>query len=169
MLILPFQDKTPQIHPSVFIAPTAVIIGDVILAEGVSIWFGAVLRADLNQIVVGANTSIQDTCVLHSNKSRPTEVGANCVVGHGVIMEACQVGAGSLLGMNATILSGAILGEESIVGAGAVVKENTTYPPRVLLAGVPAEVRRELSAEQAARIQKGVESYRKITELYHLD
>jgi carbonic anhydrase/acetyltransferase-like protein (isoleucine patch superfamily) len=147
-MILSYQGKTPQIAEGVFIAPTAVLIGDVVIGANANIWFGAVLRGDLNQIMVGENSSVQDNCVLHCNLGHATIVRENCIVGHGAVLEGCIIGAGTMVGMNATVLSGAVLGENSLIAAGALIRENVTFPERALLAGVPAALKREVSQEQ---------------------
>lgn len=165
-MLIAYQGKSPQIAPNVFVAPTATLIGDVVVESGASIWFGAVLRADLNQIVVGANTSIQDNCVVHCNSRYATRIGADCVVGHGVVMEGCHIAPSCLIGMNATILSGTTIGSESIIAAGAVIREGTDYDERVLLAGVPAQVRRATTDDDLARIQRGVAHYLKESQIY---
>lgn len=164
--IIAFAGKTPQIAETAFIAPNATIIGDVIIEDGANIWFGAVLRADWNQIHIGARTSIQDNCVLHVNSRYPTIVRENVIVGHGAVLEGCDIGAGSLVGMNATVLSGAKLGVQTILGAGALVRERSEHPARVLLAGVPAMVKRTLSEDEAARPLRGIEHYQDVMRLY---
>ena len=165
-MILSFEGKTPQIAEDVFIASSATIIGDVTIESGASIWFGAVLRGDLNRIVIGANTSIQDNCVLHCNREFPTMVGANCVIGHGVIMEGCDIRQWCMIGMNATILSGAVIGEKTIIAAAALIRENQTFAPGMLLAGVPATVKRELGESEIARVYEGVEHYHEMSAIY---
>lgn len=166
--IYTFQGKTPQIHPSAFVAPTATLIGDVIIHKDASIWFGAVLRGDKNQIVIGARSNIQDNAVLHCNGRFPTLVAEDVTIGHGVIMEGCIIGPGTLVGMNATILSGAIIGEKSLIAAGSVVREGQQYPPQVLLAGVPATRKRELDEESLTRIARAPEFYLNLKTEYDL-
>ncbi len=165
-MIYPFQDKTPRIAESVYLAPTAVVIGDVILKAQANVWFGAVIRGDLGQIVVGERTSIQDNCVLHVNRQHNTLVGDDVVVGHGVIMEGCTIGNRVMLGMNATILSGVTIGEYVVVGAGSVVREGQTIPSGVLVAGVPAQIKRDLTDIERSRIQKGAQSYLETMQVY---
>lgn len=165
-MILSFQGKTPQIDPSAFIAPNAVIIGDVLIHAGANIWFGAVLRGDLNQIEIGTRSSIQDNCVLHCNRQFATRVRADVIVGHGAVLEGCDIGAASLIGMNATILSGSIIGGQSVVAAGSVVRERAEFPERALLTGVPAAIKRILDPEHYERILKGIESYQGIMPHY---
>ena len=164
--ILEFQGKTPQIGAGAFIAPTAVIIGDVTIGAGANIWFGAVLRGDMNHIEIGAKTSIQDNTVIHCNEIHPTIVGANVVVGHAVVMEGCTIGEGSLIGMNATVLSGAVLGENTLVAAAALVRENEQFPARSLLAGVPAQVKAQIKEAHLQLMALGVEHYGEVMQHY---
>lgn len=165
-MIIPFQDKTPHIAEGVFIAPTAVIIGDTILHSGANIWFGAVLRGDLNQIVIGSRSSIQDNSVIHVNRRKMTLVGEDVIVGHGAILEGCEIGNGCMIGMNATVLSGAVIGMQSIVAAGTLVREGQIIPPRVLVAGVPAEIKRELNEDQYSQVLRGIDSYQELMRHY---
>lgn len=165
-MILSFEGKNPQIAADSFIAPNATLIGDVSLGSRANIWFGAVLRADWNFIQVGARSSIQDNVVLHVNARYGTRVGADVIVGHGVIMEGCDIGDACLIGMNATILSGAVVGPQSIVAAGTVIREGQVIPPRVLVAGVPAVVKRELPPEQYERVLHGIQNYQQAMEAY---
>ncbi|HEX9105712.1 MAG TPA: gamma carbonic anhydrase family protein [Longimicrobiales bacterium] len=159
--ILPFRDRTPRIHPSAFLAPTAVIIGDVEIGEESSIWFGAVLRGDEAEhgIRIGARTSIQDNCVIHVSARGPTIVGDDCTIGHGATFESCEVRRGALVGMNAVLLHGVVVGEEALVAAGSVVPAGLQIPPRTLVAGVPARVRKELEGESAHWIRGSAAHY----------
>ena len=144
--ILPFRGVWPRIHPSAFVAPTAVVVGNVVVGEEASIWFGAVLRGDdpLHEISVGAGTSVQDNCVVHVSARGPTVIGPEVTVGHGAILESCTVGRGALIGMNAVVLQGATVGEQALVAAGAVVPDGGEVPARHLAAGAPARVKKEL-------------------------
>lgn len=165
-MIYPFQDQTPQIAPEVFIAPTAVLIGQVVVKTQANIWFGAVLRGDLGQIVIGERTSVQDNAVLHVNRQFDTVVGDDVIIGHGVVMEGCQVESHVMLGMNATLLSGARIGAYVIVGAGSVVRERQVIPSGVLVAGVPAQIKRELTDEERSRLDQSVVSYLQTMKRY---
>jgi carbonic anhydrase/acetyltransferase-like protein (isoleucine patch superfamily) len=160
-ILIPFGGRSPRVHPSAFIAPTAVLIGDVEVGAEASIWFGAVLRGDHPEhgIRIGARTSIQDNCVLHVSARGPTVVGAAATVGHGAIFESCTIGAGALIGMNAVILHGAVVGEEALVAANSVVPENLNVPARTLAAGAPARVRKELSGESARWVRESAQHY----------
>ena len=167
-LIIPFDGKEPRIHPTAFLAPTAVIIGDVEIGEYASIWFGAVLRGDHpdHGIRIGARTSIQDNCVLHVSARGPTIVGEEATVGHGAAFESCTIGKRALIGMNAVILHNAVIGEEALVAALSVVPENLQVPPRMLVAGAPATVRRELSGPAAEWVRSSAEHYVELAARY---
>ena len=141
---LSFDGKEPWIAPDAFVAPTAVLIGDVVVEEGASVWFGAVLRGDFDRIVVGAGSSIQDNCVLHTNEDLPTLVGRNVTVGHLSLLEGCVIEDEALVGMGSIILNRARIGRRAMLAAGSVVKEDGEIPPAVLAAGAPAEVKKEL-------------------------
>ncbi|MEU0875574.1 gamma carbonic anhydrase family protein [Nocardia brasiliensis] len=139
----------PEIDEDAWLAPTATVIGRVQLAAEVSIWYGAVLRGDLEQITVGARTNIQDGCVLHADPGFPLTVGTGVSVGHNAILHGCTIGDDVLVGMGATVLNGAVIGAGSLIAANALIPEGAQIPPGSLVAGVPGKVRRELStAEQ---------------------
>ena len=129
-------------------------------------WFGAVLRGDIDEIVLGAGSNLQDNAVIHTEAGSPTIVGAGVSIGHGAIVHGCRVEDGCLIGMNATVLNGAVIGAESLVAAGAVVLEGTVVPPRSLVAGVPAKVRRELSDEEVAGLHGNSERYVTRSKIY---
>jgi carbonic anhydrase/acetyltransferase-like protein (isoleucine patch superfamily) len=158
-ILLPFGDKRPEIATSAFVAPGAYVIGAVHLGEESSVWYGAVLRGDTELIRIGARTNIQDGCVLHADPGYPAVVGEGCVVGHKAVVHGCEVGDGCLIGMNATVLNGARIGEGSILAAGAVVPEGREFPPRSLVAGVPARRFGEVTEEQTRDIARGVRAY----------
>jgi len=165
-MIIEFNGKRPQIAENVFVAPNATVIGDVVIEEGASVWFGAVIRGDSGQIRVGAGTSVQDNAVLHVNGRFDTIIGANVVIGHAAVLEGCVIGDGVLIGMNATVLEGAKVGEQSAIAAGAVVREHADIPSGVMAAGVPAKVRAELSDDVRARIARAPGNYRKASAAY---
>ncbi len=144
-LLIEYKGKRPQVADDVFLAPTAVLIGDVRVAAGASIWFGAVLRGDFGMIVVGPGTNVQDNAVIHVGENWPTVLGANVTVGHGAVLEGCTIGDGALIGMNATVLPRAVIGGEAVVAAGSVVGEGAEVPARTLAAGAPARIKKELS------------------------
>jgi carbonic anhydrase/acetyltransferase-like protein (isoleucine patch superfamily) len=159
-MIIEYRGRRPKISPRAFIAPTAVLIGDVTVEDEASIWFGAVLRSDQNQnpIVVGARTSIQDNCVLHSGEA-PTIIEPDVTVGHAAVMEGCVIRRGAIIGMNVTLLENAEIGEEALIAAGSVVLPHTKIPPRVLAAGSPAQVKKELSGDALHWIRMGSSTY----------
>lgn len=159
-MLIPYKNLSPQIAADVFIAPNATIIGNVVIEEGASVWFGAVVRGDSGRIVIGAGTNVQDNAVIHVNEREETLIGRNVTIGHGALMEGCRIGDGALIGMGAIVLSGATVGEGAVIAAGAVVREGETIPPNTLAAGVPAKARGEMSAAVRARMQSAADRYR---------
>jgi carbonic anhydrase/acetyltransferase-like protein (isoleucine patch superfamily) len=143
-MFIEFKGKSPRVAPSAFIAPTAVLIGDVEIGEESSVWFGAVIRADNGPIRIGKRSNVQDNAVIHVSGPEGTHILDDVTVGHGAIMEDCVIERGALIGTHATILNGARVGEYALIGAGSVVAANETIPPRVLAAGSPAKVRKPL-------------------------
>ena len=150
MLIRPFHDCTPEIHPAARLAETAAVIGEVILAENVTVWYGAVLRGDVGPIRIGRGSNIQDNCTVPCAVDVPPVVGENVVVGHGAILHSCTVGDGCLIGMGAILLDGCVIGEGSVIAAGALVPPGKSIPPRSLVMGVPGRVVRQVTEEEAA-------------------
>ena len=157
--ILPFGERRPEIDESAFVAPGAYVIGRVAVGEESSLWYGAVLRGDLDEIRIGARTSIQDNAVIHIDEGYPATIGDDCIIGHAAVVHGCEVGDRCLIGMNATVLTGARIGEGSVVGAGALVPQGKEYPPRSLIVGVPARQVGEVTDEQAEAIARGAKSY----------
>jgi carbonic anhydrase/acetyltransferase-like protein (isoleucine patch superfamily) len=155
-LILPFEGRTPRIHASAWIAPGAVVVGDVSLGEDASVWYGCVLRGDVHAIRVGARTNLQDLCVVHVTAGRfPAEIGDEVTVGHRAVVHGCTVRDGALIGIGALVLDGAEVGEGALVGAGAVVTPGTRVPPHTLVVGAPARPVRVLDdAERAAQRER---------------
>ncbi|AGF71205.1 gamma carbonic anhydrase family protein [Corynebacterium halotolerans] len=149
-LILSFEGKKPKIHSSAWIAPTAVLIGDVEIGPDSSVFYGAVLRGDVNRIRVGARTNVQDNSVLHVDRDAPCVLGDDVTVGHMALVHGASVGSGALVGMKSALLSRSVVGSGSLIAAGAVVLEDFSVPAGVLVAGVPGKVRRELSGEESA-------------------
>lgn len=149
-MIMTLRGVTPRVSPDAFIAETAALIGDVTVGKDSSVWFGAVIRGDTEPITVGEGTSIQDNCVLHTEKGHPLTVGSNVTVGHGAIVHCSCVGDNTLVGMGAVLLDGAVIGKNCIIGAGAVVKEHAVVPDGTMMVGVPAKPVRELSPEAIA-------------------
>ncbi len=167
MIRLPYDGKEPRIGARVFVAPNATLIGDVELAEDASIWFGTVLRGDIHFIRVGARSNIQDNSVVHvEHGTGPAIIGQEVTVGHGAVVHGCTVENRALIGIGARILSHAVIGEGAIVGAGAVVQEGMKVPPRTLVVGVPARVKRELTPEELVRIERGWKVYVQYKDQY---
>ena len=169
--ILPFGGKSPTIHPTALIAPTAVLVGDVTVGAEASIWFGAVLRGDdpENGIVVGARTSVQDNCVVHVGRWAPTVIGADVTVGHGAKFESCTIGDRTVVGMNAVILQGAEIGSECLLAANTVVLEGSRIPDRSVVAGVPGVVKKTLEGSAAEWIAGGGAHYVDLSRRYLRD
>jgi gamma-carbonic anhydrase len=167
MIVVPYEGKEPKFGPRVYVAPNASIIGDVELAEDVSIWFGVVLRGDIHHIRVGARSNIQDNCVLHvEHETGPALIGEQVTIGHSATVHGCTVGNGSLIGIGATVLSHAVVGERALIGAGALVPEGMEVPPQTLVLGVPGRVRRDLTAEELARLDQSWKNYVDYKERY---
>ncbi len=167
MRVRPFGGARPRFGARVFVAANAVLVGDVELGDDVSVWYGAVLRADLREIRIGARSNIQDLVAIHvDSPDSPTLVGEDVTVGHSAILHGCRVERGALVGMNATVLNGAVIGEEAVVAAGSLVPPGMHVPPRTLVAGVPAKVRRELSEEELAQVRRGVPVYLELKGRY---
>jgi carbonic anhydrase/acetyltransferase-like protein (isoleucine patch superfamily) len=150
-LILPFGGHSPRIGRDVFLAPNATIIGDVEIADGASVWFGAVLRGDIGPIRIGPRTNVQDLACVHLTEGlSQTVLGADVTVGHGAILHGCVVGDRCLVGMGSVVLDNAQIGEGSVIAAGSVVTARTVIPPRSLVRGTPARVIREVTPEEGA-------------------
>ena len=159
-------DAAPALHPSAFVAPGAAVIGDVTLGEESSVWFQAVLRGDLNRIVIGPRSNVQDGAVVHLADELGTTVGELVTVGHKAILHACTVADEVLVGMGAIILDGAEIGARSIIGAGALVTGGKKIPPGSLVLGSPAKVVRTLSSEEQAGIRVWAEKYVDLARAY---
>jgi carbonic anhydrase/acetyltransferase-like protein (isoleucine patch superfamily) len=159
MPIYRLGDAAPQIDPEAWVADSATLIGRVTLGPGASVWYGAVLRADNEPIVIGARSNVQDGAVLHTDPGRPLAVGEGVTIGHQAMLHGCTVGDGSLVGIQAVLLNGATIGRGSIVGAGALVTEDKAFADGSLIVGSPATLKRALTPEQ-------IESLRRIAEGY---
>ncbi|MFN3408730.1 MAG: gamma carbonic anhydrase family protein [Limisphaerales bacterium] len=154
-----FLRRQPTLGQGVYLAKTAVVLGDVTLGDFSSVWYGAVLRGDINRIVVGHHSNIQDNAVLHLADDFPCVLGNWVTVGHSAIVHACTVGDECLVGMGAVILDGAEIGEQSIIGAKALVTQGTKIPPGSLVLGAPAKVARALKPEERAGLKWWAEKY----------
>ena len=154
----------PVVDPTAFVHPTAVLIGDVIVGRGCYIGPAACLRGDFGHIEIRAGANIQDTCVLHGYPGLGTIVGENGHVGHGAVLHGCHVGSGALIGIGAVIMDNVVIGEHALVAAMSFVKEGTQVPPRVLVAGVPARVVRELTETEIAWKSNGTKVYQELAQ-----
>ncbi|SEB71560.1 Carbonic anhydrase or acetyltransferase, isoleucine patch superfamily [Nocardioides exalbidus] len=164
--LLPFGDHTPEVDPTAWLAPNATLIGDVTVGEDASVWFGAVIRGDGAHISVGARSNVQDNAVFHADPGFALTLGADVAVGHAAVLHGCTVDDGVLVGMGAVVMNGAHIGSGSIVAAGALVTEGTVVPPRSLVAGVPAKVRRETTEDEVAGIARNTSGYRERARAY---
>jgi carbonic anhydrase/acetyltransferase-like protein (isoleucine patch superfamily) len=164
--LIPFDNVSPTLDPTAFVAPSATLIGNVTLAPRASVFFGAVLRADRAAIVIGEGSNLQDNVTVHGDPGSPTIVGSGVSVGHGAILHGCTINDNCLIGMGATVLGDAVVGTESLVAAGAVVLAGSDIPPRSLVAGVPAKVRRTLTEEEVAGIRQNAATYLELSATY---
>lgn len=158
-MIIELDGVAPQIHPTAWVAPTAVLIGRVIVGPRANIWFGAVARGDNEPIVIGEGSNVQENSVLHTDMGFPLTIGANCTIGHKAMLHGCTIDDGSLIGMGATLLNGAHIGAGSLVGACALVTEGKAIPPGSLVMGSPGKVVRELDEAARQRLLKSAEGY----------
>ncbi len=149
-----------------FAAENATIIGDVTIGKQVGVWFGAVIRADKDRIVIGDRSNIQDNCVVHTSKGHPVILGNEVSVGHGAILHGCTIGNHVLVGMGSIILNGATIGEGSVIGAGAVITEGKIIPPGSVVVGVPGKIVKEADSAQTQQILKNAASYVELAEEY---
>ncbi len=157
--VLALSSGSPIIHESAFVADGARLVGEVVLEEGSSVWYNAVLRADSARIVLGANSNLQDNVSVHVDSGHATIIGRDVSVGHNAVVHGCTIGDGSLIGMGAVVLSGAEVGRGCLIAGGAVVLGGTIIPDGSLVAGVPAKVRRALSDEERAGLIANAEIY----------
>lgn len=167
-MIKPFLDKTPQIHPTAFVAENAVIIGDVEIGENSSVWYNCVLRGDVNFIRIGARTNIQDGTIIHVSRGEqfPTIIEEEVTVGHSATIHGCYIEKGSLIGIGSTILDGATIGKNSLVAAGSLVTPNTNIPERSFVLGSPARVKRELTDGEIVDLERFWRGYVQLSEIY---
>jgi len=166
MLSIPFADASPDVDPEAFVAENATLVGRVTVRAGASVWFGAVMRGDTDALVLGAGSNLQDNAVVHADPGSPAIIGAGVSIGHGAVVHGCRIEDGCLIGMNATVLNRAVVGAQSLVAAGAVVLEDAVIPPRSLVAGVPAKVRRQLTDDEVAALALNASTYAERARLY---
>ena len=165
-MLFALDGKTPQIHPTAFVAPGAVLIGDVVLEANASVWFGAVLRGDSGRLTVGEGSNVQDGAMVHADPGVPTTIGQGVTIGHHAIVHGATIGDNCLIGMGATLLNRAVIGADSLVGAGALVTEGKSFPPGSLIVGSPARVLRPLSETEIAGLRLSAATYVANAERY---
>jgi len=165
-MVIKFKDKHPQISKSTFVAPSADVIGDVVLKENSSIWFNCVLRGDVGRITIGENTNVQDLTMIHVDEPKkdnphgyPTTIGDNVTIGHNCCIHGCEIKNNSLIGMGSTVLNGAVISEFSIVGANSLITTNKKFPPKSLIMGSPAKLIRELKDDEIEFLQQSADNY----------
>lgn len=165
-MIYPFKDKTPKIHPSVFIADYATVTGDVTIGAETTIWFNTVIRGDVSPTIIGKRVSIQDLCCLHQSPKYPLIIEDEVTVGHQVTLHSCTIRKNALIGMGSIILDGAEIGEGAFIGAGSLVPPGKVIPPNSLALGRPAKVVRELNAEDKEDMERIVREYAEKGQYY---
>ena len=159
-VIKPYKSVFPKVHPSVYLSDNVYVIGDVEIGEDSSVWFGSVIRGDVNYIRIGRRTNIQDNSVVHvTHDTHPTIIGDNVTVGHRVILHGCTLGNNILVGMGAVVMDGVEIEDYVLVGAGALITPNKKIPSGVLVAGVPAKIVRDLKEEEIKLIEESAENY----------
>ena len=166
-MLIPFNGDEPRIAASAYIAESVTVIGDVEIGERASVWFGSVIRGDVNYIRIGAGTNIQDASVIHvSSKDHPTILGENITVGHRVTLHGCHVESGCLVGIGSIVLDGAHVGSNCLIAAGSLVTPGTVIPPRSLVMGAPARVKRDLTDAEIDGLTASAENYIRLAERY---
>jgi len=148
-MFIEYRGKSPRVAATAFVAPSAMLIGDVTVGDCSSVWFGVVLRADTGAIRIGARSSIEDNAVIHASSGRTATVGNDVTVGHCAVLDDCEIEDGALIGSNAVVLGGAVVGESSVIAAGSVVTTDERIPARIVAAGSPAKVRKTLCGRAA--------------------
>ena len=167
-MLLEYKGVKPQIGKDVFIAPTAVIIGNVSIGSNASIWFGTVVRGDRDIITIGERTNIQDNCTIHTDPGKPVRIGQGVSIGHAAVVHGCTIEDDCLIGIKSAILNGSVIRQGSIVASGAVVKEGQQVGPFHLVTGVPAKFKRELDESALLKIQRTVGIYTRLASDYTL-
>jgi len=167
MIVRAYEGKEPRFGARIFIAENAAVIGDVELGDDCSIWYSAVIRADVHSIRIGPRTNIQDNCTLHVTQgTHPVRIAEEVTIGHGAVVHGCTIERRALIGMGSRVLDGAVIGELALVGAGALVSEGMRVPPRTLVLGVPARVKRPLADAEIAHLEQSWKNYVEYKEKY---
>ena len=166
MPLYSFKGRSPRVHPTAFVAPTAVLIGDVTLHEHASVWFGTVLRGDMDRVEIGARSNVQDNSTIHTDEHEPTIVGEDVTIGHNALVHSSLIGNNVLIGQAAVLVGGCVVGTGAIVGAGAVVLEKAVVPPHSLVVGVPAKVVRAARPEDARWTVQAAAHYVELGDWY---
>ncbi len=169
MTIYSFGSLRPSIHPEAYVSSHAVVIGDVEISAGASIWPGVIIRGDNEKIVIGSNSNIQDGAVIHADPGYPVVIGANVSVGHAAMLHGCQIDSSSLVGVQAVILNGAVIGQRCLVGACSLVPQGKSFVDSALILGSPAKALRALTEEDWAFISRNAEEYRERAQRYRSD
>ncbi|MFZ0161559.1 MAG: gamma carbonic anhydrase family protein [Kineosporiaceae bacterium] len=159
-MIAALGERVPQVDASAWVAPSAMVVGDVRIGAEASVWYGTVVRADVEAIRIGAGANLQDGCVIHADPGYPTDLGAGVVVGHRAVLHGCRIEDEVLIGIGAIVMNGAVIGTGSLIGAGALVPEGVVIPPRSLVLGMPGRVLRQTTDEELERIRRNAVHYR---------
>ncbi len=166
-MLRPHRSQHPSLGNRTWVAENATLVGDVVIGDDSSIWFGTVIRGDVHSIRIGARTNIQDNCTIHvTTAMHDVVIGDEVTVGHGVIAHGCHIDRGALIGMGSRVLDGAHVGELALVGAGALVSEGMNVPPRTLVLGIPAKVKRDLTTEEIERLESSWKHYVELKDVY---
>ena len=158
-MIYAWEGITPVVDADSWVAPGAHVMGRVVLCAGASVWFGATLRGDNEEISIGEGSNVQEGCIFHTDMGYPLSVGRDCTIGHNAILHGCTIGDGSLIGMGATVLNGAVIGRGCLIGAGALIPEGKIIPDGSLVMGMPGKVVRALDAEAQEKLLKSARNY----------
>jgi carbonic anhydrase/acetyltransferase-like protein (isoleucine patch superfamily) len=159
-VIAALGERVPRVEASAWVAPSAMVVGDVRIGAEASVWYGTVVRADVEAIRIGAGANLQDGCVIHADPGYPTDLGAGVVVGHRAVLHGCRIEDEVLIGIGAIVMNGAVIGTGSLIGAGALVPEGVVIPPRSLVLGMPGRVLRQTTDEELERIRRNAVHYR---------
>ena len=165
-MFIEYRGNTPRVHPTAFVAPTAVLIGDVEVAAGASIWFGTVIRGDNGPIRIGERSNVQDNAVLHVSENNRTTIGNDVTIGHCATLEDCDIGDGALIGTNAVVLNGATVGKRTLIAAGSVVPTGARIPPECVAAGAPAVIKKKLEGGAVAWLEEAGPHYVHLSRSY---